>query len=552
MDARWKRALRKSDSTGGTGSSRLCGGGGGGGGGRGERRHYTQPLIQPKLDLLRQLQGTCFPRDQRDDSAQNCSGAVSGVLRDPAGFLRHRPETSSQNDHPASLALPLRCSSTRPSLPGAAGVRDLHTRAASPGGPGGPQTPATAGPLGARSCRPQVALGLAGAGRSGAGSRGRRRPPVPAAAPRASGSRLPLTAAGRHARRTASPGADTRPHESPFGLGLRPRSGAGAVPPAPHGRHLPERGARASSPTWGSRGAARPRGGGRGRAGAPAPPPRRSPARGGRRAPPPGSPGRVSSSARAGERRRGAGGGGAGGARAPRAAEAAQARSTWGVRSPRCGAPRAGAGPAPSGARSPAPPRPRRPPPTLVAPTRRQGLARRSGGAGKSRPPPPTSLLRHGGSRAGAPRPAPRAPRPAPPAARPGRARPSAWSAPSPGGWGAGSPAQEPPAASPCLGLVPGAAVRGAARLRPSAESSRIPPCPRTGGSERRDAQCPGRFTGLACLSGRSRLPPGRGGKAGTSPGARGQRRPLRGEGSAAPRVLRSERLAVEMLRTAG
>lgn len=63
-------------------------------------------------------------------------------------------------------------------------------------------------------------------------------------------------------------------------------------------------------------------------------------------------------------------------------------------------------------------PDPRRPPSTLVAPTPRQGLAGRPGGAGKSRPPPPTSLVRHGGSRARAPR-TPRAPRPArPPAGR--------------------------------------------------------------------------------------------------------------------------------------
>ena len=41
----------------------------GGGGGRGERWRDTQPPLQPKPKALRQLQGTCFPRDQGDDSS---------------------------------------------------------------------------------------------------------------------------------------------------------------------------------------------------------------------------------------------------------------------------------------------------------------------------------------------------------------------------------------------------------------------------------------------------------------------------------------------------
>ena len=87
---------------------------------------------------------------------------------------------------------------------------------------------------------------------------------------------------------------------------------------------------------------------------------------------------------------------------------------------------------------------------TLVAPTPQQGLAGRPGGAGKSRPPPSTSLVRHRGSRTGAPRTpsAPSlpyatpclAPRPPPvPALRLGRASPRGWKRGDGGRWGVGA-----------------------------------------------------------------------------------------------------------------
>lgn len=294
---------------------------------------------------------------------------------------------------------------------------------------------------------------------------------------------LPLTAAGRHTHQTVSPVAETFPPELPFGFWLAPDSRARAVPsvpPQPH-RARPaggaptylERGARAEGAAHAralsrarcSLGAARPRGiaprpgAGLGwRAGSGSAPrlPRASALTGSRwrGAPRPAHRPRglrTASAAPPGQGkdyvRLGAGVPEEGWrARAPRATEVTQTQST-------SSAHRLGAG-LPERVRprqhaehwTPRPPDPRRPPSTLVAPTPRQGLARRPGGAGKSRPLPPTSLMRHWGSRARAPR-TPRAPRLAPsptPRSPPGRPRaPAGPGTPSrartpPRGWGRG------------------------------------------------------------------------------------------------------------------
>ncbi|XP_027446765.2 basic proline-rich protein-like [Zalophus californianus] len=274
---------------------------------------------------------------------------------------------------------------------------------------------------------------------------------------------LPLTAAGRHTHQIASPVAETFPPELPFGFWLAPGSRARAVPPVPPqpprartaggAPTYPERGARAEgaaharalSPARCSRGAARPRGiaprpgaglGGLG-LGLRAPAPARLGAHGlavERRAPP--RPARLPRGLRAasaappgqGKDDVGLGAGVPGRASPCPARDRSHSDPKYFVCSPPpvrssrsvCG---------PGGVRSAGPPPPHpdpfRPPSMLVAPTPRQGLARRPGGAGKSRPPPPTSLVRHRGSRARAPR-TPRAPRLAPRPARPpaGRAPP--------------------------------------------------------------------------------------------------------------------------------
>lgn len=286
---------------------------------------------------------------------------------------------------------------------------------------------------------------------------------------------LPRTA-GRHTHQTASPVAETFPPELPSCFWLAPGSPelgqCRPFPPLPLHTHRPgppagrpltrrwargprtpltrglclRRGARGGRPERAASLLGRARGwaGGRAGSGSGSRAPRRSRARGlavERRAPrrprglqaasaaPPGQG--------KGDARRGSGGAG-GPSRCP-AREGSHPDPKYSV--PLTPAVRGSRAPSVSGTggvRGARPPDPRRPPPTVVTPTPRQGLARRPGGAGKSRPPPSTSLVRHWGSRARAPR-TPRAPRsaalaprplarPRPgPALRPGRARRPGW-----------------------------------------------------------------------------------------------------------------------------